>query len=211
MDNSPLLSDEMRSKYRMLVGSALWAITLSRYDILYATNTFARYNALPRVGHIDGMIRIFGYLKNHSKAKPVFDTRNFMEKIEGEITHGWKELYPGAKEEEPPDRPEPLMKPMSITGIYDASHAPCLVTRISVTGIALLVNNMVIRCISKRQNTVESSTYGAEMVAGRLAVEQIMDLRYKLKMLGVPLIGPSNLIRDKQSVITICSLPSSNL
>ena len=67
-----------------------------------------------------------------------------MEKIEGKITHGWKELYPGAKEEEPPDRPEPLMKPMSITGIYDASHTPCLVTRRSVIVIALLVNNIVI-------------------------------------------------------------------
>ena len=103
------------------------------------------------------------------------------------------------------------MKPMSITGIHDASHAPCLVTQRSVTGIGLLVNNMVIRCTSKRLNTVESSTYGAEMVAGRLAVEQIMDLRYKLKMLEVPLIGPLNLIEDNQSVITSCSLPSSNL
>jgi hypothetical protein len=71
------------------------------------------------------------------------------------------------------------------------------------------------------------------MVAGRLAVEQVMDLRYKLRMLGVliyhpshtnyhpthasltdhlPSIkGPSLLLGDNQSVITSCSIPSSNL
>ena len=49
------------------------------------------------------------------------------------------------------------------------------------------------------------------MVAGRLAVEQVMDLRYKLRMLGVPLEGPSILLGDNLSVITSCTLPSSNL
>ena len=44
-DCSALLSKEMISKYRMLVGSGLWATTLGRYDVLYAVNTFARYNS----------------------------------------------------------------------------------------------------------------------------------------------------------------------
>ena len=58
---------------------------------------------------------------------------------------------------------------------------------------------------------METATYGAEMVAGRLAVEQVMAWRYKLRMLGVPVIGASTLLGDNQSVITSCSLPSSNL
>ena len=111
------------------------------------------------------------------------------------MAHGWGELYPNATEEIPYDMPTPKMKPVSITSIYDASHAPCLVTRRSVTGIALLINNMLLRCTSKRQNTVETSTYGAEMVAGRLAVEQVMDLCYKLRMLGVPIKGLSTVRR----------------
>ena len=104
-----------------------------------------------------------------------------------EIPHGWGELYPGACEELPPDMSTPKMKPVKITTIYDASHAPCLVTRRSVTGISLLLNNTVLRCTTKKQNTVETATYGAEMVAGRLAVEQVIDIRYKLRMLGVPI------------------------
>ena len=103
------------------------------------------------------------------------------------------------------------MKPINVSDIYDASHAPCLVTRRSVTGVILMLNNFILRCTSKRQNTVESATYSAEMVAGRLAVEQVMNIRYKLRMLGVPVEGASVLLGDNQSVITSCSIPSSNL
>ena len=176
VDETPLLSPEDGSRYRMLVGNALWATTLGRHDILYATSTFARYNALPREGHLKGMLKVFGYLKCHSKAKLVFDTRDFLEPTGEEVSHGWGELYPGACEEIPYDMPIPKMKPVNISCIYDASHAPCLVTRRSVSGIVLMLNNTILRCTSKRQNTVESATYGAEMVAGRLAVEQVMDV-----------------------------------
>ena len=56
VDDTELLSPEMSSKYRMLVGSGLWATTLGRYDVLYAVNTFARYNMIPREGHLQGML-----------------------------------------------------------------------------------------------------------------------------------------------------------
>ena len=49
IDESPLLSPEDGSKYRMLVGSALWAKTLGRHDILYATSTFALMSFLEKV------------------------------------------------------------------------------------------------------------------------------------------------------------------
>ena len=211
IDELPLLIPEMGTKYCMLVGSALWATVLGRFDIMYATSTFARYNALPREGHLNGMIRLFGYLKNHSKAKLVFDTQDFAGETADEVAHSWNELYPNAREELPPDMTIPKMKPISVTAIYDASHAPCLVTRRSVTGIVLMLNNTIIRCTSKRQNTVETSSYGAEMIAGRLAVEQVMDMRYKLRMLGVPIENASVLLGDNQSAITSCSIPSSNL
>ena len=65
VDDTELLSPEMASKYRMLVGSGLWATTLGSYDVLYAVNTFARYNMMPRAGYLQGMLRVFGYLKSH--------------------------------------------------------------------------------------------------------------------------------------------------
>ena len=129
IDDSPLLSADDGSRYRMLAGSALWATTLGRHDILYASSTFALYNAIPREGHLLGMLRVFGYLKCHSKAKLVFDTRNFMEDTGEEVSHGWGELYPGACEELPHDMLVPKMKTVNIASIYDASHDPCLVTK----------------------------------------------------------------------------------
>ena len=123
--------------------------------ILYTTSTYARYNALPREGHLKGMLKVFGYLKCHSKAKLVFDTRDFLAPTGEEVSHGWGELYPAACEEIPYDVSVPKMKPVNISSIYDASHAPCLDTRRSVRGIVLLLNNTILRCTSKRQNAIE--------------------------------------------------------
>ena len=105
----------------------------------------------------------------------------------------------------------PKIKPITTTAIYDASHAPCLVTHRSVTGIVLMLNNTIVHCTTKRQANVESATYGSEMVARRLAVEQVIDLRYRLRMLGVPVINATVLMGDNMSTITTCTIPSSNL
>ena len=40
---------------------------------------------------------------------------------------------------------------------------------------------------SKRHTTVETATYGSEFVAAWIAVDQILDLRYTLLYLGVPI------------------------
>ena len=44
-----------------------------------------------------------------------------------------------------------------------------------------------------------------------MAVETIVDYRYRLRMLGVPLKGPALLLGDNQSVIDNTTLPSSQL
>ena len=53
---------------------------------------------------------------------------------------------------------------------------------------------------SKRQNTVEASTFGAEFVAMRVLVEMLIGLRYKLRMFGIPLDGPCNVFCDNEAV-----------
>ena len=93
----------------------------------------------------------------------------------------------------------------------DADHARDKVTCRSVTGILLCVNNTPVIWYTKRQKTVETSTYGSELVAARIATEMIMEVRYKLRMLGVPLEETSLLIGDNMSVILNTTLPSSML
>jgi hypothetical protein len=48
-DSTPLLGPEDISKYRAMLGSANWIVTLGRFDIAYATSTLARYSIAPRV------------------------------------------------------------------------------------------------------------------------------------------------------------------
>ena len=93
LDNTPLLGDDDHSIYRMLIGSAQWAITLGRMDIQYATTMLARYGMCPREGHLAAMRKVFGYLKLHTKGKILYDTRHLdvgdVEYFEGS---NWKQI-----------------------------------------------------------------------------------------------------------------------
>ena len=81
-----------------------------------------------------------------------------------------------------------------------------------MTGVIVFLNSTpIVKWICKKQNTVETSTYGAELVAGRLAAKVILEFRYKLRMLGVPVENNSVMLGDNMSLIQNCSLPSSQL
>ena len=58
---------------------------------------------------------------------------------------------------------------------------------------------------------METATYGSEFMVARQATEQIIDLRYTLRMLGVPLLGPSWMFGDNKSVVTSSTIPHSTL
>ena len=64
---------------------------------------------------------------------------------------------------------------------------------------------------SKRQNTIETSTFGSEIVALKNANELIEGLRYKLRMMGVMVDGPTNIYCDNEAVTKNCSIPESTL
>ena len=78
-----------------------------------------------------------------------------------------------------------------------------------MSGILHFVNQTPIQWFSKKQNTVETATYGSEFMVARQATEQIMDLRYTLRMMGIPIDGKSWLFGDNQSVITSSTIPKS--
>ena len=64
---------------------------------------------------------------------------------------------------------------------------------------------------SKKQATVESSVFGAEFVAMKQGMETLRGLRYKLRMMGVAIDGPSYVYGDNMSVIHNTSKPESTL
>ena len=74
-----------------------------------------------------------------------------------------------------------------------------------------ITNNTVVKAFSKRQTTVESSTYGSELVAARLATDHAVELIYTLQMIGVPIDGSTLMLGDNKSVVINTTIPSSAL
>ena len=157
--------------------------------------------------------RVFGYLARYNDGMIPIDIREPPIRKEAMVTKGqnWIEFYPDAEEDIPADMLTPLGEEGRITVYVDADHARDKVTRRSVTGIILLLNNTPLVWISRRQKTVESSTYGSELVAARVAIDLIIEMRYKLRMLGVKLEKETMLVGDNMSVILNTTIPSSSL
>ena len=58
---------------------------------------------------------------------------------------------------------------------------------------------------------METSTFGSEYVALRIATEQIIALRYKLQMMGIKVEDPANVFCDNEAVSKNSSTPESML
>ncbi len=71
----------------------------------------------------------------------------------------------------------------------------------STTGVVIFLNGAPIKWYSKRQNTIESSTFGSEFNAIRIAAEMNDSICYKLRIFGIPIKGPTNTFCDNESVV----------
>ena len=107
--------------------------------------------------------------------------------------------------------PAPRGNSMPTHCFVDGSHASDRSTRRSQTGILVFCNQAPILCHSKCQNTVEASTFGREFQAMKNAVELVEALRYKLRMFGVPVDGPTSVFCDNEAVYKNSTLPDSTL
>jgi len=211
LDCTPELNAERQNYYQGLIGVLRWACEIGRIDILMPVSLMSRYLASAREGHLDQLFHIFAYLKAHEKSTMVFDDGipNFTGSTFNKCD--WSEVYPEAKELVPKWMPQPRGKSVTMSCFCDADHAGCRDTRRSHSGIFIFVNRAPIIWFSKRQNTVEASTYGSELLAMRIALELIEGLRYKLRMFGVPIDGPCNVFCDNNAVVLNTTVPDSQL
>jgi hypothetical protein len=86
------------------------------------------------------------------------------------------EFYPDNGEEIPRDLPPEKGPRVRVTAYVDADHAHDLATRRSITEILVMMNITPIIWISKRQKTVETSTYGSELAASRIFTYLILEI-----------------------------------
>ena len=213
LDETPLLDAKGMAKYRSIIGSLNWVLTLGRFDIAYSLSTLSRYMMGPREGHLVALERVLGYLSHREHGTIVVDTGEAPIRNEATFSkgHDWIEFYPDAVENVPNDLPLPQGNMARLTCYVDADHARDSVTRRSVTGIFVLLNNTPIVWMSKRQRTVETSTYGSELVAARIAIDILIEMRFKLRALGLNLEETSVMIGDNMSVVVNTTIPSSML
>jgi len=107
--------------------------------------------------------------------------------------------------------PEPRGFGFTMWSKVDADHASDSVTRKSRTGFLIYLNNVLVYWMSKKQASVESSTFGSEFCAMKTCCEYVRGLRYKLRMMGIPVYGPTFIYGDNQSVLANTTIPDSTL
>ena len=212
LDISRELDDDLATRYQQMIGILRWSIELGRIDIITEISHLSSFNCSPREGHLEAAYQVFEYLYSHKKGGRIVYDPSTPKVVEGAYCEvNWSEVYGDLKEQIPNNVPEERGLAVVITMFCDAAHAGNKVNRRSQTGILFFLQMAPIIWYSKKQETVEASTFGSELVALRIACEINDGLRYKLRMMGIPLTGPTNGYCDNQSVVHNASKVESTL
>ena len=183
-----------------------------RYDILAHVMSMSRFRLAPKIGHLERMKRLYGYLAKTKHFAIRYKTKepdySHLPKQEYEWT---RTVYGNVEEEIPKDIPKPLGKRVMATTFLDANLLHNIVTGKSVTAVLIFVNSTPTDWFLKRQATVETATYGSELAAAKTATEQIIDLRNTLRYLGVPIMTKAYIFGDNKSVVMSSTIPQSIL
>ena len=199
------LNDRDVTFYQELIGVLRWATEIGRVDILLEVSLLSQYQANPREGHLEQLLHIFGFLRKNPKLTlylspelPNMDYGDFRTRKDD-----FAELYRDAEEPMPHRMPQPRGRSVTTTAYVDASHAANKVTRRSHTGFVIFLNRAPIVWYSKRQQTVETSTFSAEFIALKACLEAIEHLRFKLRCFGIPMPKgePTYVLCDNESVV----------
>ena len=214
LDDTPELNSEDITFYQEIIGMLRWAIEIGRVDINTEVSLLSSFQAAPREGHLNQLLRIVAFLKRKPKLTLYFDPAQAQldeNMFNGSDYTQFRDHYRDAVEELPDRRPKPRGRMVKVICFVDASHAANRVNRKSHTGYVIFINRAPILWYSKRQNTVESSTFTSEFIALKTCMERIVGLRFKLRMFGIPIDGTADILCDNQSVVNNSSKFESTL
>ena len=212
-DVSNALDPKDAAHYQSLIGVLRWIVELGRVDICCEVSMMSSHLALPREGHLLRVYHIFAYLKKHHNAELVFDPTDPVIDMSLFERKDWttSEMSQCLKEVLPENLPRARGLGFIIRAFVDADHATDSMTRKSRTGFLVYVNGAPIYWLSKKQTSVETSSFGSEFTAMKACTEYIRGLRYKLRMMGIPCDEPAYIYGDNKSVLYNTSIPESTL
>ena len=153
IDVTPVLTPSQYAYYQSLIGMLRWMVKLGQVDICLEVSMLSSHLAMPREGHLEQVLHIFGYLDKHSNAPMVLNPTPWEVPEDKFAKQDWNySIYgcKGMKEELPPDMPTPLGESMHLQVYVDSDHAGDQVTRCSRTGFMIYLNNAPIYWFSKR-------------------------------------------------------------
>ena len=212
VDTSPELSISEAAYFQSLIGILRWIVELGRVDITTETSMLSSCMALPRVGHLEQVFHIFGYLKSYHNSEMVLDP------TEPEINESlfqredWSaSVYGKCRETLPPNSPQVRGQGFRMRAYVDSDHAGNSLTRRSRSGYIIYLNNAPIYWSSKKQSSIQTSLFGSEFIAMKEACEYIRGLRYKLRMMGIACDHPTYIHGDNKSVLVNSTIPTSVL
>ena len=103
------------------------------------------------------------------------------------------------------------MKELALNIFVDANHGHDKLTGRSVTGLISFVGRKPIHWSAKRQSATQTTTFGAEFVALKRAVEEAIMLRYHMRSMGFAVTQPTAIYADNLSAIMNATMPGSAL
>jgi hypothetical protein len=169
------------------------------------------YLACPREGHLENALHVMGYLRLKHNLRLIFDPTYPDIDLTAFPSFDWTEFYGNVEEAIPPDMPPPLGKDVDLRMMVDSDHVGEKRTQRSHTEFVIFCNLASIVWLSKQQLTIESSVFGAEFVAMKHGIETLRGLRYKIRMMGILLSGPTYVYGDNKSQVTNSSRPESTV
>ena len=111
----------------------------------------------------------------------------------------------------PVNLPEPRRIGFTIRAQVDADHDADTLTRRSRTGLLVYINFELVHWFSKKQASVESSSFGSEFVTMKYCCEYIRGLRYQLRMMVTSVEGPAYIEGDNQCFLAIANITDYTL
>ena len=213
-DDSEPLDEPGVKEYQHIIGVCQWLVIAGRFDLNYAVSSLSRFSSAPRQGHLTLAKKIMGYLKKYPRRgyvvnpdPPLIDPEYEQVKLPNDFGN----QYSYFREDLDPRFPPPIIKELELTVFCDSDHGHDKKTGRSITGIIIFAGSTPIYWESKRQTSVQTSTFGAELTALKRAVEEAVSIRYHLRSLGVAITKPTPIYVDNMGVVLNCTNPASPL
>jgi len=164
--------------YQEMIGSLMYFVTCTHLDLGFVVSFLSRFSSHPLLCYHTAVKRVFRYLAGTHTTSLAYTCRSFVD------------------------------IPLLITDYSDVDYASCHDTRRSVSGYIFLLNGCAISWLSKKQNSVSTSTTESEYMALATTARQALWYINGLSQLGFTI--PVELKADNTSSINVAENPINN-